>query len=38
MSAGSDIAFASFSQTDLFSNEVTERKFTNFFPRANFTY
>lgn len=38
MSAGTDIAFADFSQTDLFSEEITSRKFTNFFPRANFTY
>ncbi|MEP7317624.1 MAG: outer membrane beta-barrel protein [Panacibacter sp.] len=38
MSAGTDIAFADFSQTDLFSTLVTKRSFTNFFPRANYTY
>ena len=38
MSAGTDIAFADFSQKDLFSNIVTARQFTNFFPRANFMY
>lgn len=38
VSLGSDVAFANFKQTDLFRNSETTRDFTNFFPRASFTY
>lgn len=38
ISAGSDIAFANWKQQDLFRNTEYTRDFTNFFPRANFSY
>ena len=35
---GSDVAFTSWEQIDLFRNTVTDYVFTNFFPRANVSY
>ncbi len=37
-SAGSDIGFTNFTQKDLVNDTSYKRDYTNFFPRANFTY
>ncbi len=37
-SAGTDIAFQNFKQTDLIADTTLRRDYRNFFPRANFTY
>jgi len=37
-SAGSDVAFQNFKQTDLFADTSFKRNYTNFFPRANLRY
>jgi hypothetical protein len=38
ISVGGDVAFANFTQKDLIKITTTEYNFTNFFPRAGFTY
>lgn len=35
---GSDVARTNFSQTDLLRDSISKRDYTNFFPKANFTY
>jgi hypothetical protein len=38
MSAGGDVAFANFTQTDLLFDTTIKYNFTNFFPRSSFQY
>ena len=38
LNLGSNVALANFKQTDMFTDVVTKRDFTNFFPKASFNY
>lgn len=38
LSAGTDVSQTDFDQTDLFSNAITKRNYTNFFPKAQVVY